>query len=104
MTESMELFWMHTVKPSIECEPGHGLKESYLNKLVDFLSAEPGTSSKDLELVRQICTGKIQRHPVLHGVAFRSFSKSFIFCHLFGKTLFCKFVNYPEAHRCIDEN
>ena len=79
MTETMELFWMHTVKPSIECEPGHGLKESYLNKLVDFLSAEPGTSSQDLELVKQICTGKIQRNPVLHGVAFRSFNKSFIF-------------------------
>ena len=69
MPELLSMFIAHTVLPCTECEPGHGLKESYLNRLVDFLACEEGTSATDLELVRQICTGKLQRHPAVHGVA-----------------------------------
>lgn len=68
MNETMELFYWQTVKPAIECEPGSGLKEQYLNQLVDFLSCDPNTSAKDVEMIKSICTGKMQRHPALHGV------------------------------------
>ena len=67
MPESLEMFMIHTVQPCIDCEPGHALKESYLNRLIDFMASEEGTSRADLDMVRQICTGKIRRHPALHG-------------------------------------
>lgn len=65
----MSLFYCHIVKPSIDIEPGQGLKHQYLNQLIDFLASEEGTSQTDLDLIRQIETGKLQRHPALHGVA-----------------------------------
>jgi hypothetical protein len=33
------------------------------------MASEEGTNEKDLDMVRQICTGRLQRHPALHGVA-----------------------------------
>ena len=67
LPETMQMFLTHTVTPCTECEPGHGLKEVYLEKLLSYLSSEQGVSSTDLDLVRKIATQKIQRHPVLHG-------------------------------------
>ena len=64
----MEMFYAQIVEPALEVEPGHGVKEAYLNKLINYLACEEGTSSRDLDLVRQICTGRLQRHPALHGV------------------------------------
>lgn len=64
----MEMFYAQIIKPALEVEPGHGVKEAYLNKLINYLACEEGTSSRDLDLVRQICTGRLQRHPALHGV------------------------------------
>jgi|OrbCmetagenome_4_1107370.scaffolds.fasta_scaffold299806_1 hypothetical protein len=69
MTETMSLFFCHTVKPCMDIEPGHGLKLQYLNQLIDFLASKEGTSQRDLEMIKQISTGKLQRHPALHGVA-----------------------------------
>jgi len=70
MTPSMELFFSTVVKPCLDIEPGAALKETYLNKLLDYLACEEGTGQRDLDLVRDICSGKLQRHPALHGVTF----------------------------------
>ena len=69
MTEPLALFFAHMVKPCMEVEPGQSLKMSYVNKLIDYMASEEGTSGADLEMVRQICAGKLQRHPAMHGVS-----------------------------------
>ena len=79
MPETLEYFYATTVRPSIDCEPGHGLKETYLNQLLNFLANDGNTSSKDLDIVRSICTGKIQRHPALHGVPGFYFEICFVY-------------------------
>ena len=69
MVDSLDLFFNLTVKPCIDIEPGDGLKQSYVNTLINYMASEEGTNEKDLDMVRQICTGRLQRHPALHGVA-----------------------------------
>ena len=68
MTPAMELFFSTIVKPCLDIEPGAALKQTYLNQLLDYLASEEGTGQRDLDLVRDICSGKLQRHPALHGV------------------------------------
>jgi len=67
--EACNLFYSQTVRPCIDTEPGAGLKEAYLQKLLDYLSSDPNTNHRDLDMIQQICSGKLQRHPALHGVA-----------------------------------
>ena len=66
---ALDLFFSQTVRPCIDTEPGAGLKEAYLQKLIDFLASDPNTSTRDLDMIQSICSGKLQRHPALHGVA-----------------------------------
>ena len=68
MTEACKMFHLHTVRPCLDCEPGHCLKEKYLQQLVNYMQNDPNSSEKDLELVKQVVTGKLSRHPALHGV------------------------------------
>lgn len=68
-TPTMEMFFAQVVQPCLDIEPGAGLKEAYLNKLLCFLASEEGTGPRDLDLVRDIVTGKVQRRPALHGAA-----------------------------------
>ena len=68
MIEACKMFHLHTVRPCLDCEPGHCLKEKYLQQLVNYMQNDPNSSEKDLELVKQVVTGKLSRHPALHGV------------------------------------
>lgn len=68
MSESMKLFHAQYVQPSIDCEPGHSVKEVQLEKLLQFMAGDPNSSSHELELVRSIVTGRLSQHPALQGV------------------------------------
>lgn len=40
----------------------------HLQKALRFLQREPETTAKDLQFIRSMVTGKLARHPALHGM------------------------------------
>ena len=68
MNQAMEHFFIHIVKPCIDVEPFTGMKGMYLEKLLKYMSNDPNTPQCDMQLVSQVVTGSISRHPGLHGM------------------------------------
>lgn len=75
MTQALQLFFGQWVQPCIDSEPGHPIKHQCLEKLLGYLSREESTSQSDLDMVRAIVTGKLSRHPAIHGVLTACMSK-----------------------------
>ena len=75
MTETMRLFYAETVQPCLDTEPGHPIKRKCIDRLLLFLTNDPNTSSFDVRLVKEIVTGRLNRHPAIQGVLVASMCK-----------------------------
>ena len=67
-TEAMKMFHMLTIKPCVDVEPTASIKDIQLQQALKFLQGDPNSTSKDLLFMKQMITGKITRHPGLHGL------------------------------------
>lgn len=68
MSPALQEFFAHIVRPAIDADPGAGLKGAYLDKLLDFVRADPSTGPQDLEIVKGVVSGRLGRRPVVHGL------------------------------------
>ena len=68
MTEALQQFFSTVVKPCLQVEPGASMRDEQVQKLLDFLRADPQTSSRDLRIVNAVISGDLSRHPAVQGV------------------------------------
>ena len=68
MNECLQQFYTTVVSPCLEVEPGAEIKSLQLEKVLDFMRSEEGTTNNDIQLVKAIVSHQVHRHPVLHGV------------------------------------
>ena len=68
MVPALKEFWVWTVKPCLEGEPGTTLRDVQLQKILDYLRSDPQASTKDIMIVRSIACGEMRRHPAIQGV------------------------------------
>ena len=68
MSESLNLFVTMYVRPCLDTEPGHSMKDVHLQRLLDYMSKDEMTGKGELEMVRSIVTGQLSRHPAFHGI------------------------------------
>lgn len=68
VTEAMTLWRALIVKPAVDTEPGHCLKDKALKDLLLYMGRDPTTTGSEMDLVAAVVSGDLSRHPCFQGI------------------------------------
>lgn len=75
MTAPLQQWVTLVVTPCMSVEPGMCVQDHLLQRLLDYMGSQPDSDPQDLQLVRAIVTGRVARHPAVHGTMLCCFNK-----------------------------